>query len=238
MSNNKPTLATVWLDGCSGCHMSFLDMDERLLALAEQADLVYSPLVDRKDFPEQVDITLVEGAVSNEDDLVKIKKVRAHTRILVSLGDCAVTSNIPGMRNRFRREAGAGARLCRHRRDPETVSQLRHSSPARSRAPHPRSCAGGCVCPRLPAVGGFNFSDFRGPGCRPPAASSGHPAFWRLNYAENNSHRSCNAHRRPRQSHRAVIRLGRSVWTPGCTSRNCAASRNSARTGLSMKCRR
>jgi NAD-reducing hydrogenase small subunit len=101
MSNGKPTLATVWLDGCSGCHMSFLDMDERLLALAEQADLVYSPLVDRKDFPEQVDIALVEGSVSNEDDLVKIKKVRAHTRVLVSLGDCAVTSNVPGMRNPF-----------------------------------------------------------------------------------------------------------------------------------------
>ncbi len=101
MSNGKPTLATVWLDGCSGCHMSFLDMDERLLALAEQADLVYSPLVDRKDFPDQVDIALVEGSVSNEEDLAKIKKVRAHTRILVSLGDCAVTSNIPGMRNAF-----------------------------------------------------------------------------------------------------------------------------------------
>ena len=98
---SKLKLATVWLDGCSGCHMSFLDMDERLLALAEQAELVYSPLVDRKDFPESVDITLVEGAVSNVEDLAKIKKVRAHTRVLVSLGDCAVTSNIPGMRNPF-----------------------------------------------------------------------------------------------------------------------------------------
>jgi NAD-reducing hydrogenase small subunit len=102
---SKPTLATVWLDGCSGCHMSFLDMDDRLLALAEQADLVYSPLVDRKDFPEMVDVTLVEGSVSSEDDLAKIQKVRAHTRTLVSLGDCAVTSNIPGMRNPFGVEA-------------------------------------------------------------------------------------------------------------------------------------
>jgi len=98
---SKPTLATVWLDGCSGCHMSFLDMDERILELAGRADLVYSPLVDRKDFPERVDITLVEGAVSSEDDLAKIKKVRAHTRVLVSLGDCAVTSNVPSMRNPF-----------------------------------------------------------------------------------------------------------------------------------------
>jgi NAD-reducing hydrogenase small subunit len=91
--------------------MSFLDMDERLLALAEQAELVYSPLVDRKDFPEQVDIALVEGAVSNEDDLAKIKKVRAHTRVLVSLGDCAVTSNVPGMRNPFGVHSGTGAEL-------------------------------------------------------------------------------------------------------------------------------
>jgi NAD-reducing hydrogenase small subunit len=101
MNNGRPTLATVWLDGCSGCHMSFLDIDDRLLDLASKADLVYSPLVDRKDFPEMVDITLVEGSVSNEEDLVKIKKVRAHTKVLVALGDCAVTSNIPGMRNPF-----------------------------------------------------------------------------------------------------------------------------------------
>src|SRR5271166_2097375 len=98
---SKPTLATVWLDGCSGCHMSFLDIDDRLLDLAARADLVYSPLVDRKDFPESVDITLVEGAVSSEEDMHKIRKVRAHTKILVSLGDCAVTSNVPAMRNRF-----------------------------------------------------------------------------------------------------------------------------------------
>jgi NAD-reducing hydrogenase small subunit len=81
--------------------MSFLDIDERLLDLAALADLVYSPLVDRKDFPDEVDITLVEGAVSSEDDLRKIKKVRAHTKVLVSLGDCAITSNVPGMRNPF-----------------------------------------------------------------------------------------------------------------------------------------
>jgi NAD-reducing hydrogenase small subunit len=81
--------------------MSFLDIDERLLTLAESADLVYSPLVDAKAFPENVDVTLVEGAVSSEDDLHKIKLVRERTKILVSLGDCAVTANVPGMRNPF-----------------------------------------------------------------------------------------------------------------------------------------
>jgi NAD-reducing hydrogenase small subunit len=94
-------MATVWLDGCSGCHMSFLDIDERLLALAESAELVYSPLVDAKVFPEDVDLTLVEGAVSTEEDLHKIKMVRQKTKVLVSLGDCAVTANVPSMRNPF-----------------------------------------------------------------------------------------------------------------------------------------
>ena len=82
--------------------MSFLDMDERLLTVAGlRADLVYSPLVDAKEFPADVDVTLVEGAVSSEEDLHKIKLVRERTKILVSLGDCAVTANVPGMRNPF-----------------------------------------------------------------------------------------------------------------------------------------
>ena len=102
---SKLRLATVWLDGCSGCHMSFLDVDERLLALAEKAELVYSPLVDTKEFPESVDVALVEGAVSSEEDLEKIKRVRERTKILISLGDCAVTANVPGMRNPFGTQA-------------------------------------------------------------------------------------------------------------------------------------
>ena len=93
------TLATVWLDGCSGCHMSLLDMDERLIELSSQFQLVYSPLVDRKTFPDHVDVTLVEGAVASVDDLKKIRKIREHTRVLVSLGDCALTGNVSAMRN-------------------------------------------------------------------------------------------------------------------------------------------
>jgi NAD-reducing hydrogenase small subunit len=98
MSDLK-TLATVWLDGCSGCHMSLLDMDERLIELSSQFTLVYSPLVDRKTFPDRVDVTLVEGAVASVDDLKKIRKIREHTRVLVSLGDCALTGNVSAMRN-------------------------------------------------------------------------------------------------------------------------------------------
>jgi NAD-reducing hydrogenase small subunit len=97
----KVKVATVWLDGCSGCHMSLLDMDERLLELAERIEVVYSPLVDRKDFPERVDVAIVEGAVASDEDLHKIRHIRRHSTVLISLGDCAVTGNIPSMRNPF-----------------------------------------------------------------------------------------------------------------------------------------
>jgi NAD-reducing hydrogenase small subunit len=95
----KVRLATVWLDGCAGCHMSLLDVDEAILSLARRADVVYGPLVDAQEFPKTVDVTLVEGGVSSQEDLEKIRKVRQQSRVLVSLGDCAVTGNISAMRN-------------------------------------------------------------------------------------------------------------------------------------------
>lgn len=99
MSEGKARVATVWLGGCSGCHMSFLDMDEFLFDLAERIDLVYSPIVDTKVFPHDVDVTLVEGAVANEDNLEMAHIVRERSASVVSFGDCAVTGNVTAMRN-------------------------------------------------------------------------------------------------------------------------------------------
>ena len=83
---SKVKLATVWLDGCSGCHMSFLDMDERILEIAARVEVVYSPLVDLKEFPADVDVTIVEGAVSSEEDLHKIpRSIGAHNLSLKPL---------------------------------------------------------------------------------------------------------------------------------------------------------
>lgn len=95
----KVKVATVWLDGCSGCHMSLLDMDAAIISLGRKIDIVYGPLVDAQEFPEDVDVTLVEGAVSSQDDLNKLQKIRQRSKLLVSLGDCAVTGNVPAMRN-------------------------------------------------------------------------------------------------------------------------------------------
>jgi NAD-reducing hydrogenase small subunit len=95
----KTRLATVWLDGCSGCHMSLLDIDEAIVPLAGKVDIVYGPLVDAQEFPKGVDVTVVEGAVSSREDLEKIRLIRSRSKLVVALGDCAVTSNVPAMRN-------------------------------------------------------------------------------------------------------------------------------------------
>ena len=76
-----------------------LDMDEQLIELAQKVDVVYGPYVDIKEFPEGVDVTVVEGAVSSDEDMHKIKKIRSRTRLLVAIGDCAITGNVPAMRN-------------------------------------------------------------------------------------------------------------------------------------------
>lgn len=96
---SKVKLATVWLDGCSGCHMSLLDMDEAIEMVAKKVDIVYGPLVDAQEFPEGVDVTLVEGAVSSNEDVEKIQTIRRRSKLIVALGDCAVTGNVPAMRN-------------------------------------------------------------------------------------------------------------------------------------------
>jgi len=96
---DKLRIGTCWLDGCSGCHMSLLDLDEGIVAVLKKADIVFGPLVDAQEWPEDVDVAVVEGAVSSQDDLKLIQTIRARSRVVVALGDCAVTGNVPSMRN-------------------------------------------------------------------------------------------------------------------------------------------
>jgi NAD-reducing hydrogenase small subunit len=91
--------ATVWLGGCSGCHMSFLDLDEWLFDLAAKVDVVFTPVADVKEYPENVDLVLVEGAVANAENEEMLLKVRERTKYLVAFGDCAVTGNVTSLRN-------------------------------------------------------------------------------------------------------------------------------------------
>jgi len=93
-------LATVWLAGCSGCHMSLLDLDDWLFELARWADVVYSPIAsDCKTFPDNVDVVLVEGAVAGADHRALALRLRCCSRMVVALGDCAVTGNVSALRN-------------------------------------------------------------------------------------------------------------------------------------------
>jgi NAD-reducing hydrogenase small subunit len=94
-------IATVWFGGCSGCHMSFLDLDELLIDLALQIDLVYSPIVDTKEYPEHVDLVLIEGAVCNEEHIELAHRIRSRTKWVVAFGDCAVTGNVTAIRNQL-----------------------------------------------------------------------------------------------------------------------------------------
>lgn len=151
-------VATVWLGGCAGCHMSFLDLDEFLIELAAKIELVYSPVVDVKEYPENVDVCLVEGAVCNEDNLEIIQKIRQRTKVLVSFGDCAVTANVPAIRNQL----GLG--------NAESVLQRAYVEGAQANAGIPKEP--GIVPPLLPRVLPVNevvHVDYFLPGCPPPA---------------------------------------------------------------------
>ena len=152
----KPRLATIWLAGCSGCHMSFLDLDERLIELAALADLVYSPIIDVKEFPENVDVTLVEGAVTNADNVEMLKKARVRSKMLVAFGDCAVTGNVTALRNPLG--------------DPKAVLERAYTDPADLHRKIP--CELPVVPPLLPRATPIHQVvqvDFFQPGCPPSA---------------------------------------------------------------------
>lgn len=94
----KKKIGTVWLGGCSGCHMSLLDIDEMILEVAKLADIVKCPIVDGKEFPP-VDIAIVEGSVTSDEHLHEIVHIRKNAGVLIALGDCAAMTNVTGMRN-------------------------------------------------------------------------------------------------------------------------------------------
>jgi NAD-reducing hydrogenase small subunit len=154
----KVRLATIWFGGCSGCHMSFLDLDEFLIDLVDLVEVVYSPVVDMKEYPENVDVCLIEGAICNEDNLELLHKVRQRTKVLVSFGDCAVTANVPAIRNQL----GLG--------NEESVLQRAYIESAQDNPRIPKE--DGIVPPLLPRVmpvhEAVHVEHFL-PGCPPPA---------------------------------------------------------------------
>ena len=96
----KPKIASDWMAGCSGCHMSLLDIDERLLEIAELADIRATPFTDLKQPDESgVDVGILEGGVNNSSNQEVAQRMRARCGVLVAFGDCAVFGGVPALRN-------------------------------------------------------------------------------------------------------------------------------------------
>lgn len=96
---SKPKVATTSLCGCFGCHMSFLDIDERILELVELVDFDRSPINDIKNIQGPVEIGLVEGGCANEENVKVLHEFRKNCKVLISVGDCAINGGIPALRN-------------------------------------------------------------------------------------------------------------------------------------------
>ena len=98
----KPKISTDWMAGCAGCHMSLLDIDERIVQVAELADIRSTPITDLKE-PDikGVDVGILEGGVNNTTNEEVAVRMRSRCKILVALGDCAVFGGVPAMRNFF-----------------------------------------------------------------------------------------------------------------------------------------
>ena len=153
----KVKVATDWLDVCSGCHMSFLDIDEHLVELLKSVEITSSPITDLKHPPEEgVDVGILSGAVSNTHQEATTKEMRERSRILVAIGDCAVFGGICTMRNFF---------------DTEEVLEFGYVKSASTDASGavPRSPELGKLLDRVMAVNEVVKVDVHIPGCPPPA---------------------------------------------------------------------
>lgn len=96
---SKAVVATTSLAGCFGCHMSILDIDEKILDLIQLVEFNKSPINDIKTFAKQCDIGLIEGGCCNSENVHVLKDFRKHCNILISLGECAIMGGLPAMRN-------------------------------------------------------------------------------------------------------------------------------------------
>lgn len=99
MGNGKPKVATTSLAGCFGCHMSILDIDERILQLIDLVEFDKSPIDDIKAFTGRCAIGLIEGGCCNEENVRVLRDFRAHCDTLIALGECAMMGGLPAMRN-------------------------------------------------------------------------------------------------------------------------------------------
>ncbi|OGI47786.1 MAG: sulfhydrogenase subunit delta [Candidatus Muproteobacteria bacterium RBG_16_65_34] len=97
--NAKPKIAVHKFASCDGCQLAFLNLGEELLALAELVEIMHFAEAGPVNLDAQVDIAFIEGSVSTPDDLVRIQKIRANTRFLITIGACATSGGVQALRN-------------------------------------------------------------------------------------------------------------------------------------------
>ncbi|MEY3219591.1 MAG: hypothetical protein RIT27_948 [Pseudomonadota bacterium] len=100
----KLKVATASLAGCFGCHMSFLDIDEKLLPLSEKIEFDRTPITDIK-MVGKCDIGIIEGGVCNAENVHVLKAFRENCSILIAMGACAINGGVPALRNHYSLES-------------------------------------------------------------------------------------------------------------------------------------
>jgi len=108
---DKPKFAMYWAASCGGCEIALLDIDEVILDVAAIADIVFMPLaVDGKwtdvyGFDDQeIDISFINGAVRNEEDIHHIETLRRKSKLVVAFGQCSTSGGVIGLGNDFNRD--------------------------------------------------------------------------------------------------------------------------------------
>ncbi len=152
----KVTLCSDWLDVCSGCHMSLLDIDERIIELVKHVQLLSMPITDLKHPPEEgCDVGILTGAISNDHQEEVARRMRERCKVLIAVGDCAVTGGICTMRNFFDVE--------------DVLSRGYVETESTDKGQVPRSEEIAKLYPQVKAVDQVVKVDLYIPGCPPPA---------------------------------------------------------------------
>ena len=95
----NPKLAVWKFASCDGCQLSLLDLEDELLALADEIEIAYFVEARRETASGPYDLSLVEGSVTTPEDAERIRTVRAQSRRLVTIGACATSGGIQALRN-------------------------------------------------------------------------------------------------------------------------------------------
>ena len=131
MTDDRPTVAVWKFASCDGCQLTLLDCEDEFLTIAGVVRFAHFAEVSRARVDGPYDLSLVEGSITTEEDLLRIQEIRAASRRLVTIGACAVAGGIQALRN-FAAEGAYAAAVYAH---PEYLSSLETSTAIAAHVP-------------------------------------------------------------------------------------------------------